>query len=143
MVGTAGNGFGVTKDGFFAFGYFKSSDLDKMTQVVRSFNMLIINGTVVNSKAALIAQRTAIGTDSKGNLMIFEVDGMEFEVGVTLQQLAEWMKEIGFVWQSILTAEEAVRLFTKVKFLILHIVMTTMKSAKDLCKPLRASNRSD
>jgi len=91
--------FGLTKDEFFVMGDMTSNEVKelKLEQLISGFGWLVQNGkNVVPKDGGLIAPRTAIGTDEKGNLMIFEADGQEYNrIGLTLFQTAAWFKKLG------------------------------------------------
>ena len=60
------------------------------------FGWLVRNGEVVPSPGNQIAPRTAIGVDKEGKLLMFEADGIEKKnIGLSLNQTAEWFKEMG------------------------------------------------
>ena len=72
----------------------------KFTQLLSGFGWLVRNGTVQTDDMTSVAPRTAIGTDAKGRLLLFEADGVERLVpplGLTLAQLAQWMQALGTV----------------------------------------------
>lgn len=96
---TSNTNFGLTKDGEFVLGVLDSSDIQSLDfeQLITGFGWLIREGVnQVTSSGGEIAPRTAIGTNSKGNLILFEADGVEQEdIGLTLQQLADWMIDLG------------------------------------------------
>ena len=91
--------FGLTKNGEFIMGTLDDSDVQDLDfdQLITGFGWLIREGVnQVTTAGGEIAPRTAIGTNAAGNLLLFEADGVEDkDKGLTLQQLAEWMQEIG------------------------------------------------
>lgn len=96
---TSNTNFGLTKDGNFVLGVLDSSDINSLQfeQLLTGFGWLIREGiNQVSTAGGEIAPRTAIGTNSVGNLILFEADGVEKEdKGLTLQQLADWMIDLG------------------------------------------------
>jgi len=91
--------FGLTKGGYFIIGDLTTDDVKLLDfdQLFIGFDWLVRNGTqMVTVPGGEIAPRTMIGTNEKGELLIFEVDGIETtKVGLTLYQAAEWAKAIG------------------------------------------------
>merc|ERR1712137_913095 len=70
-------------------------------QLLTGFGWLVKQGVnQVTSSGGEIAPRTAIGTNEDGELFLFEADGAEDmpngnPKGLTLQQLADWVLEMG------------------------------------------------
>ena len=108
-------GFGLTKSGMFAIGTFNETDFKKMDfiQYLYGFTWLVRKGVnqvaqavrltyllmrLIFAQGGEVAPRTSIGTDIHGNLMIFEVDGIENAnppVGLTNQESADWWIKYG------------------------------------------------
>ena len=95
--------FGLTQSGDFIMGLMQDSDITNLqfSQLLTGFQWLAIQGAnQVTTSGGEIAPRTAIGTNSAGNLFLFEADGAEDmpngnPKGLTLQQTAEWVLELG------------------------------------------------
>lgn len=91
--------FGLTKDGNFVLGYLTVNDTAsfQFEQLVTGFDMLVQSGIVVTSPGGGVAPRTAIGVSKSGDLMVLEADGIEgLGIGLTLNDLALWMQQLGF-----------------------------------------------
>jgi exopolysaccharide biosynthesis protein len=90
--------FGLTQDGDFIIGHLTLAQITslKFEQLIMGFDWLVHNGTIIPAQGGEIAPRTMIGTNEKGELLIFEVDGIEStKQGLTLYQAAVWSKDIG------------------------------------------------
>lgn len=97
----AGSAFGITRTGEWAMGTVSVANVTRgaFTQLISAFSMLVINGTMQPSSSPQIAPRTAVGVDGSGALLMFEADGAELlKEGLTLAQLAQWMRALGAVW---------------------------------------------
>ena len=91
--------FGITKGGQWVMGEMTYSDVHSLDlqQLLTGFGWLVREGVnQVTTPGGLIAPRTAIGVDKEGHLLMFEADGVEdLYMGLTLEQLAEWMMDLG------------------------------------------------
>lgn len=91
--------FGLTKSGDYVMGTLDDSDIESLDfeQLVTGFGWLVRESVnQVTTSGGEIAPRTAIGTMSNGNMIIFEADGIEDEYkGLTLMQLSDWLLDIG------------------------------------------------
>ena len=96
--------FAVTKDGRMGFGNLKLSQVDEenVVHAISGFQnnaLLVENKIPATSSNDLVAQRTAIGVDGKGNLMFLTIDGAETrDRGMTLNELAIAFAELGAVY---------------------------------------------
>jgi len=91
----------LTKDGHLLFGNIRSSDVPalQIEQMVTGFGIIVANGKPTVAPGGEIAQRTAIGVDAQGRLMIFQADGVEaLDQGLTAFQLAQWMADMGAIY---------------------------------------------
>jgi len=91
--------FGLTSKAEFVLGALTPTDVHNMgfEQLLTGFGWLVKDGTVVGNSGKEIAPRTAIGVDQAGRLLLFEADGIErSDIGLTLQQTAEWLQSLGF-----------------------------------------------
>jgi N-acetylglucosamine-1-phosphodiester alpha-N-acetylglucosaminidase len=98
---TSNVNFGITEQCDFVMGPMDSSYVQNapFVQLVSGFGWLIQNGTVVPTAGGEIAPRTAVGVDAQGQLLSFAVNGIEKTYqGLTLRQLANWMKQLGAVY---------------------------------------------
>lgn len=95
--------FGLTASGEFVMGVLQPSDVSSLnfTQLLTGFGWLVYEGkNNVTTPGGEIAPRTAIAADYFGRLIIFEADGAEDmpngkPKGLTLQQTAQWMADLG------------------------------------------------
>lgn len=123
---TTNQNFGLTKDGFFILGSLTSSDIRALQfdQLMTGFGWLVYDNKIMPDevpilfffffffktgfesdflfffswKGGKIAPRTMIGVNTKGELILVEVDGIEKynpPLGLTLYQAAQWMKSVG------------------------------------------------
>lgn len=98
---TGAAAFGLTKDGQWSmgFGLNTSALLHSFDQLVTGFGWLVYNGSsAVSVSGGEIAPRTTIGVNAKGELLSFVAEGSETAyTGLTMQQTAEWMIELGML----------------------------------------------
>jgi exopolysaccharide biosynthesis protein len=90
--------FGLTDSGMFVLGTLTANDVESLgfVQLLTGFTLIVVNGTVLPGAGGEIAPRTAIGVNKRGQLMIFVADGIEAtKVGLTVQQLAQWLADLG------------------------------------------------
>lgn len=102
-------GFGITKDGKLAFGYVPHENLENFSQFVNGVIWIVKNGTSnienalkvetgssqatgsLRGFADVISARTAIGHNSRGQVVIVQIDGQTYKRGVSLKELASLM----------------------------------------------------
>eukprot|EP00037_Helgoeca_nana_P009737 m.85418 g.85418 ORF g.85418 m.85418 type:complete len:282 (-) comp19778_c0_seq4:147-992(-) len=99
---TAGGGtvFGKTTDGHWLLGdYNPSTSTLDVPEALSAFQWLVFNGTVTPTAGGEVAPRTAIGVDTKGRLVLLEVDGCEKcatgDQGLTLYGVAQLLLSHG------------------------------------------------
>ncbi|XP_041650173.1 N-acetylglucosamine-1-phosphodiester alpha-N-acetylglucosaminidase-like [Cheilinus undulatus] len=111
--------FGIRKDGTLVFGYLSQEDVlnqsNPFVQLISGVVWLLRNGEVYISQS-LVAEcdktqetgvfqtfvdvtsaRTAVGHDSEGRLILFQIDGQTGERGMNLWELADTLKEYGII----------------------------------------------
>ena len=91
---------GMTTDGHWVMGtnihpeFFSSFD-----NLLCGFGWLVYNGTALASSQKLIAPRTTIGINKKGELINLLVYGVEDnKIGTNLTETAEWMASLGALY---------------------------------------------
>ncbi|NWR44126.1 NAGPA acetylglucosaminidase, partial [Regulus satrapa] len=111
--------FGIRKDGTMVFGYLAEEDVldqsNPFVQLVSGVVWLLRNGEVYinQSRAAecgdtqttgtfdrfinVISARTAVGHDRQGQLLLVHVDGQTESRGVSLWEMAEFLKQQGVI----------------------------------------------
>uniref|UniRef100_H2ZY59 N-acetylglucosamine-1-phosphodiester alpha-N-acetylglucosaminidase n=1 Tax=Latimeria chalumnae TaxID=7897 RepID=H2ZY59_LATCH len=111
--------FGIRKDGTLVFGYLSEEDVLDTTnpfiQLVSGVVWLLRNRKVYikESKIAecdetqktgdfdkfitVVSARTAVGHDAEGRLILFHADGQTDDRGLTLWELADFLKSLGVV----------------------------------------------
>ena len=95
--------FTITKDGRLGFGNIHPSVAEKesVVQAISGFQnsaLLVENRLSVESGNTLIAQRTAIGVNGEGYLMLLTIDGAEHRnFGMTISELAVAFAALGAV----------------------------------------------
>mmetsp|Transcript_28552 Transcript_28552/g.57494 ORF Transcript_28552/g.57494 Transcript_28552/m.57494 type:complete len:176 (-) Transcript_28552:61-588(-) len=92
--------WGLTRDGRWAFGEIGSATVgsDDVVELLSGFvgPLLVENGVGTPSSNSLVAQRTAVGIDASGRLLILTVDGAEFQNrGMNLTELGQTFSELG------------------------------------------------
>jgi exopolysaccharide biosynthesis protein len=105
LKGSHGGGFGVTNDGYFFMGHFNQTDFQAIPfyNYIFGFDWLLRDGKIskyADPTNTFVAARSSIGWNSKGEIMILEVDGVETSkppMGLTLNQLALWWIKLGAV----------------------------------------------
>nr|XP_057909671.1 N-acetylglucosamine-1-phosphodiester alpha-N-acetylglucosaminidase isoform X2 [Doryrhamphus excisus] len=111
--------FGIRRDGTLVFGYLSKEDVldlsNPFVQLISGVVWLIRNGKV-NIKPSLkaecgktqetgtlqqftdvISARTAVGHDAQGRLILFHLDGKTSERGMSLWQMADFLKDKGVI----------------------------------------------
>lgn len=96
---TQTQGFGLTRDGNFVLSEALDVHSFSFAQALHSFDMLVVNGTaLINTENKLRAPRTVIGVGAHGELLMFQVDGIErLKIGPTLADLATWCVQVRIV----------------------------------------------
>jgi len=91
--------FGIAK-GAFVVGQLNDSDIRALQpqQLISAKPWMVRDGKNTQTPGGEIAPRTAIGYNSKGELILLVVDGAEVQdIGFTLYQLGELMLRLGIV----------------------------------------------
>lgn len=99
-TGGGGTVFGKTTDGHWLLGdYNPSTSTLDVPEALSAFQWLVFNGTVTPTAGGEVAPRTAIGVDTKGRLVLLEVDGCEKcatgDQGLTLYGVAQLLLSHG------------------------------------------------
>ncbi|XP_028327165.1 N-acetylglucosamine-1-phosphodiester alpha-N-acetylglucosaminidase [Gouania willdenowi] len=109
--------FGIRKDGSLVFGYLSQEDVldqsNPFVQLVSGVIWLLRNGEVYINQSLeaecdetqetgrlgyfvdVVSGRTAVGHDAQGRLILFHVDGKTGSTGMSLLELAEFLKNNG------------------------------------------------
>uniref|UniRef100_A0A3Q3FZD6 N-acetylglucosamine-1-phosphodiester alpha-N-acetylglucosaminidase n=1 Tax=Labrus bergylta TaxID=56723 RepID=A0A3Q3FZD6_9LABR len=111
--------FGIKKDGSLVFGYLSQEDVldqsNPFVQLVSGVMWLLRNGEVYINQSLqaecdklvdqevfrdfvdVLSARTVVGHDAQGNLVLFHVDGQTNERGMSLWEVAEFLKTNGVI----------------------------------------------
>ncbi|KAM4568634.1 N-acetylglucosamine-1-phosphodiester alpha-N-acetylglucosaminidase isoform 1-T1 [Fundulus diaphanus] len=111
--------FGIRRDGTLVFGYLSEKDVrdqsNPFVQLVSGVIWLLRNGKIYINQSLeaecsdiqetgtlkhfvdVVSARTAVGHDEHGRLILFQIDGKTGQRGMSLWQVAEFLKENGVV----------------------------------------------
>ncbi|XP_041843799.1 N-acetylglucosamine-1-phosphodiester alpha-N-acetylglucosaminidase isoform X2 [Melanotaenia boesemani] len=111
--------FGIRRDGTLVFGYLSQSDVldqsNPFVQLVSGVIWLLRNGEIYINQSLeaecdktqetgqlqyftdVVSARTAVGHDKEGKLILFQIDGQTGVRGMTLWQMAEFLKKYGVI----------------------------------------------
>ncbi|KAJ7985495.1 hypothetical protein DPEC_G00352620 [Dallia pectoralis] len=111
--------FGIRKDGTLVFGYLSQEDVlekaNPFVQLVSGVVWLLRNSTIYINESVeaecdstqetgtlrefvdVVSARTAVGHDQMGNLILFHIDGQTGQRGMTLWEVANFLKDQGVV----------------------------------------------
>ncbi|XP_054637972.1 N-acetylglucosamine-1-phosphodiester alpha-N-acetylglucosaminidase isoform X2 [Dunckerocampus dactyliophorus] len=111
--------FGIRRDGTLVFGYVSKEDVleqsNPFVQLISGVVWLIKNGSVniepslkaecdktqetgtLKHFADVISARTAVGHDAQGRLILFHLDGQTGERGMSLWEMADFLKKNGVI----------------------------------------------
>jgi hypothetical protein len=89
----------MLKNGSWALGNISTSLFPFIANLHCGFEWLVTNGQALTVDVLEIAPRTAIGIDSAGAMISLVAEGSEVAfTGLTLNQTAAWMVDLGAVW---------------------------------------------
>ncbi|XP_026173390.1 N-acetylglucosamine-1-phosphodiester alpha-N-acetylglucosaminidase isoform X2 [Mastacembelus armatus] len=111
--------FGIRRDGTLVFGYLSQDDVldqsNPFVQLVSGVIWLLRNGEVYINESLeaecdktqetgvfrtfvdVVSARTAVGHDAKGKLILFQIDGQTGSRGMSLWEVAEFLKKYGVI----------------------------------------------
>ncbi|XP_039974816.1 N-acetylglucosamine-1-phosphodiester alpha-N-acetylglucosaminidase isoform X2 [Xiphias gladius] len=111
--------FGIRKDGTLTFGYLSQEDVldqsNPFVQLVSGVVWLLRNGEVYINQSLeaecdttqetglfrtfvdVVSARTAVGHDAEGKLILFQIDGQTRIRGMSLWEMAEFLKKYGVI----------------------------------------------
>ncbi len=110
--------FGVKKDGYPIYGDRQTYEANKgnIQQALGIHSILVDGGIVVNTDlTATLAPRNAVGVRSDNSVFFLLADGRKdpYSHGLTLQQTAQLMKDLGAVWAGNLDGGGSSTLMTR------------------------------
>ncbi|XP_036930218.1 N-acetylglucosamine-1-phosphodiester alpha-N-acetylglucosaminidase-like [Acanthopagrus latus] len=111
--------FGIRRDGTLVFGYLSQDDVldqsNPFVQLVSGVVWLLRNGEVYINQSLMaecdktqetgnfhtfidvVSARTAVGHDAEGKLILFQIDGQTEQRGMSLWEVAEFLKKNGVI----------------------------------------------
>jgi len=89
----------MMKNGSWILGNISTSLYQNIVNLFCGFEWLVVDGVTLSDGSTFIAPRTTFGIDSEGAMLSLVAEGSETaKIGLTLDQTAKWMVELGARW---------------------------------------------